>query len=276
MRFLKLLNFEISRFIKIYVSLLVLTVVVQFAGVLILSNKIVNNAEKIMKEEMISLQQYLQNYGKTNFSSIMESLWFLAPIMISAAALLLYLFLIWYREWTGKNTFIYRLLMLPASRMNIYFTKALTILLMVLGLVALQLAILPLEISFFKAIVPADYRVNLDMKTLIYSNPATMILIPPTFMQFLLHYGGGIMAVFVLFTAILLERSFRIKGIILGVIYCAGALALIVLPLFYAVMKGEMLLYPSELLLLEVLLGLIVCGISIWMSARLLNKRVSV
>ncbi|WP_409291288.1 hypothetical protein [Peribacillus sp. SCS-37] len=276
MSFLKLLNFEISRFIKIYVSLLVLTVVVQFSGVLILSNKIVNNAEGIMKEEMISLQQYLQNYGKTDFSSIMGSLWFLTPIMISAAALLLYLFLIWYREWTGKNTFIYRLLMLPASRMNIYFTKAMTILLMVLGLVALQLAILPLEISMFKAIVPADYRVDLEMKILIYSNPATMILIPPTFMQFLLHYSGGIMAVFVLFTAILLERSFRIKGIILGVLYCAGALALIVLPLFYAVIKGEMLLYPSEVLLLEVVLGLLVCGISIWMSARLLNKRVSV
>ena len=50
------------------------------------------------------------------------------------------------------------------------------------------------------------------------------IFFPNTFIEFVLYYGGGMAAVFIVFTAILFERSFRIKGIIYGVLYCAASL----------------------------------------------------
>ena len=37
---------------------------------------------------------------------------------------MIYVFFIWYRDWLGKYTFAYRLLMLPTTRINIYFAKA--------------------------------------------------------------------------------------------------------------------------------------------------------
>ena len=61
-------------------------------------------------------------------------LWARLPLCI--VALIFYCFIIWYRDWFGKNTFAYRLLMLPTSRLNLYIAKATTILLFILGLLA--------------------------------------------------------------------------------------------------------------------------------------------
>ena len=41
-------------------------------------------------------------------------------------------------------------------------------------------------------------------------------------MEFVIYYGVGMTAVFVVFKAILFERSFRLKGIIYGILYCAA------------------------------------------------------
>ena len=37
--------------------------------------------------------------------------------------LIIYVFFIWYRDWFGKNTFIYRLFMLPTARINVYLQR---------------------------------------------------------------------------------------------------------------------------------------------------------
>ncbi|MFU2016482.1 hypothetical protein ACM6Q7_15735 [Peribacillus butanolivorans] len=276
MRYLKLVNFEINRFSKIYLSLLLITLLSQFAGVIIVTKSLLNDARKIMSEEKLSESAYITNYGGIDFSHIANTLWFQGPIALSAVALIFYIFLIWYRDWFGKNTFIYRLLMLPTSRLSIYLSKATAIFLMVLGLIAFQLFILPMENALFNSYVP-ESLLNMEMSTYYITklNSVLNLVIPSTFTQFLLSYGIGLMVMSILFTAIMFERSFRIKGIILGLVYCGIAAALFLTPVF--VMASDVFyFYPGELVGTLIALGIIVTGLSIWLGSWLLKNRVTV
>ncbi|MFD4929661.1 hypothetical protein ACFWMS_12095 [Peribacillus butanolivorans] len=276
MRYIKLVNFEINRFSKIYLSLLLITLVSQFVGVIIGTKNYLDGAKETMSVEKLTEAAYVTNYNGIDFTQITNSLWFLGPIALSAVALIFYIFLIWYRDWFGKNTFIYRLLMLPTSRLSIYLSKATAIFLMVLGLIALQIIILPMENALFNSYVP-ESLLNTEMSTfsIVKMNSVLNLVIPSTFTQFLLSYGIGLMVMSILFTAIMFERSFRIKGIILGLVYCGIAAALFLAPVF--VMASEnFYFYPNELLGILIALGIIVTGLSIWLGSWLLKNHVTV
>ncbi|MBO0998798.1 hypothetical protein IOC57_13755 [Bacillus sp. SD075] len=276
MRYIKLLNFEINRFSKIYLSLLLITLVSQFAGVILVTKSLLHDARDTMSKERLSEAAYITNYGGIDFTHIANTLLFVGPIALSAVALIFYIFLIWYRDWFGKNTFIYRLLMLPTSRLSIYLSKATAIFLMVLGLIAFQLIILPMENALFNSYVP-EALLNMEMSTSTITefSPILALIIPSTFTQFLISYGIGLMIMSILFTAIMLERSFRIKGIIMGLLYCGIATVLFLAPVL--VMEiGDFYFYPKELFGLLLALGIIVTGISIWLGSWLLKNRVTV
>ncbi|MFJ7755382.1 hypothetical protein ACQKGI_20780 [Peribacillus muralis] len=276
MRYMKLVNFEINRFSKIYLTLLLITVLSQFAGVLIVTKNLLNNAKDIMLQEKLTEAAYLSEYGGIDFTHIANTLWFLGPIALSAVALIFYIFLIWYRDWFGKNTFIYRLLMLPTSRLSIYLSKATAIFLMVLGLIAWQLILLPMENALFNSSVPQAFlNMELSTSSIATANGLLTLIIPSTFTAFLLSYGTGLMIMSVLFTAIMFERSFRMKGILLGLVYGGVAAVLFLTPIFIHE-SGSFRFYPSELLGLLLTLGIIVTGLSIWLGSWLLKNRVTV
>ncbi|WP_440970280.1 hypothetical protein ACSS6N_23835 [Peribacillus frigoritolerans] len=274
MRYIKLVNFEINRFSKIYLSLLLITLVSQFAGVIIVTKSLLNDARDIMKEERLSEAAYIANYGGIDFNHIANSLLFVGPIALSAVALIFYIFLIWYRDWFGKNTFIYRLLMLPTSRLSIYLSKATSIFLMVLGLIAFQIIILPMENALFNSNVPEALLNEMSISTITIANPILSLIIPSTFTQFLISYGTGLMIMSILFTAIMFERSFRIKGIIMGLLYCGIAAVLFLAPVLMEI--GNFYFYPNELFGLMLAIGIILTGLSVWLGAWLLKNRVTV
>ncbi|CAH0150263.1 hypothetical protein SRABI84_00681 [Peribacillus simplex] len=274
MRYIKLVNFEINRFSKIYLSLLLITLVSQFAGVIIVTKSLLKDARDIMSEERLSEAAYITNYGSIEFSHIAHTLLFVGPIALSAVALIFYIFLIWYRDWFGKNTFIYRLLMLPTSRLSIYLSKATAIFLMVLGLIAFQIIILPMENALFNSNVPEALLNEMSTFAIVKISPILSLIIPSTFTQFLLSYGIGLMIMSILFTAIMFERSFRIKGIILGLVYCGIAAVLFLAPVLMEI--GNFYFYPNELFGLMLALGIILTGLSVWLGAWLLKNRVTV
>ncbi|MED3984042.1 hypothetical protein P4646_08285 [Peribacillus simplex] len=274
MRYIKLVNFEINRFSKIYLSLLLITLVSQFAGVIIVTKSLLKDARDIMSEERLSEAAYITNYGSIEFSHIAHTFLFVGPIALSAVALIFYIFLIWYRDWFGKNTFIYRLLMLPTSRLSIYLSKATAIFLMVLGLIAFQIIILPMENALFNSNVPEALLNEMSTFAIAKISPILSLIIPSTFTQFLLSYGIGLMIMSILFTAIMFERSFRIKGIILGLVYCGIAAVLFLSPVLMEI--GNFYFYPNELFGLMLALGIILTGLSVWLGAWLLKNRVTV
>jgi hypothetical protein len=275
-RFGKLLNWEIVRFSKFYGSLLVITLLSQFFGIWLEANSYMNRVEEVMGRNSISVVQFVEQFGKANISNSYGSFWIEGPISLCAATLLLYIFLIWYKEWFGRSTFAYKLLMLPTSRMNVYLAKLSAIVLFVLGLVAVQLMLVPIQISVFDAMIPSEFRQAVLIPELIHRHPLLQLLLPSYFIEFVLYYGAGVMGVVVLFTAILLERSFRYKGIAAGVLYIGAALLFILMPILIAEVWARDYLFPSEVLLLEVIIGICITGFSLWFSSYLLRKKVTV
>lgn len=274
--YLKLVNFELNRFIKIYMILMAITIIVQMAGVIVQSRRYLSEANEQINQNLMSVSQFIEQSGQMSFAAISRSLWFIAPILFCIAVLVIYVFFIWYRDWFGKNTFVYRLLMLPTDRLNIYLAKATTIFLMVLGLISLQLILLPIENAVLQLMIPTDFRHDLTIKEMIKTFDDFGILFPGSLADFIIHYVIGFMAVFVVFTAILFERCYRWKGILYGVLYCATAVIVFLAPGIIAMILEKSYLYPIEYLVLEIILGLVVIGMSLWVSRYLLQNKITV
>lgn len=274
--YLKLVNFEFNRVAKLFAVLLGITFVVQIAGVIILSKDYMSRANKKIYEEMMPKAQFLEQWGQMDFLQIVRSLWFMGPIAIGVAGVGFYIFLIWYRDWFGKNTFVYRLLMLPTTRLNIFYAKITNILLMTFGLVAFQLILLPIETWVFKGMVPDDFRRDMSVTGIMSSSPELSLIIPNSVIELIIYYGAGTIIVSILFTAILFERSFRWKGIFAGLIYCVLAVVVFIAPMVLQEVAFDGYLYPIELFVIEVIMGLLVLAASIWMSRFLLKKKINV
>ena len=274
-KYMKLVRFELNRFWNFYLILIGITVVLQLTGVIVLSKKYIAQANQIMYENALSPAQFLEQYNSIPlYQQIIGSLWIAGPVMICVVTLVIYVFFIWYRDWLGKNTFIYRLLMLPTTRMNLYFSKITTIMLMVFGLVAVQIILLMIENQIIQSIVPTNLRLDLSIWEFPRFDWLSM-LIPRTFTEWIIYYSIGFMAVCVVFTAVLFERSFRWKGIILAIIYAILSVLVFISPLIvdYSL---DGYFYFAELLGLEILAGLIVTTGAIGTGHYLLKNKIRV
>lgn len=274
-RYLKLVNFEVNRFLKLYLVLLGITILSQIIGVIVESRAYLNRANEVIYKDLMPKDQFIEQYGTMSFFNITHSPWFMGPVLACGVVLIIYVFFIWYRDWFGKNTFSYRLLMLPTARITIYFAKATTILLFVLGLVALQLLLLPVEIQVLHWMVPSEFRTDFSIYEITNFKNLSK-LFPNTFIEFVLYYARGITAVFIVFTVILFERSFRIKGIIYGILYCAASLLIFFAPLLVNAFMLNNYLYPMEQFFLELVAGLVVLACAIWIGHFLLKNKIRV
>jgi len=189
---------------------------------------------------------------------------------------MLYSVFIWYRDWLGKNTFIYRLLMLPTQRLNILFSKVTTIFLMVIGLIALQLVLLYIENSLFQMLLPTAYFNYSNLNQMIQSSYYLMMFYPTSGLVFISRYSKGLLGLLVVSTVVLFERSYKIKGLIIGVAY-ATFVQLIFSAVYFMQFYNVMLyLFASEIFLISLVLTVVASALSIWISHRLLNKKVTV
>ncbi|MFC4321477.1 hypothetical protein [Litchfieldia salsa] len=274
--YLKLVNFEFNRIGKLFAVLLAITFIVQIVGVIVQSKSYLNRANEMIYKEMMPKAEFLESYGQMSFLEVVYSVWFIGPIALCIAGVGFYIFLIWYRDWMGKNTFIYRLLMLPTTRLNIFYAKITNIMIMTFGLIAFQLVLLPIENLVMKSMVPKEFRADLTVSEIVTRIPELSIIIPSSMIELIVYYGAGLLAVAILFTAILMERSFRWKGIFAGLIYIAVAVILTISPLLLQAFVFHGFFYPIELFILEIVFGLIVLAASIWTSGFLLTKKITV
>lgn len=272
--FLKLLNFEVNRFFKLYLTLIGLIIVSQFIGAVVVSKGYMNDVDQVMYKKQLSMSQYTKDYGSYSFDRFVGSEWFLLPIFFSIAVLMIYVFFIWYRDWFGKNTFIYRLLMLPTERITIYFSKLTTIMLLVLGLVALQIVLISIEIQIVNSIIPTDLQSHFS----IYDFDSLEMLdwvYPNTLTGFFLIYGVGLIFVAVLFTAVLIERSYGLKGIFIAIVYGMLSFGVFIAPL----LVNRLLIgyfYTLEVFLMELVISIIVLVSAIWIANYLLKYKIRV
>lgn len=270
----RLVNFEISRFLKFYLILIGLIIAFQLIGAIIKSKEYVSYTNKAIYEEQIPVSQYIEQYGTFPFQNYINSVWFTMPIFFCIAILMIYVFFIWYRDWFGKNTFIYRLLMLPTERISIYFAKLTAIMLMVLGLISLQILLMPIEIQIINSIIPTEFRTYLPFNE-IFKLQILYYLYPNTFTDFILIYGLGLILVAVLFTAILLERSYRLIGIFFAIVYVILSFGIFISPLLLDAFYTDFF-YPLEIFGMVVVTSIIVLVSAICIANQLLKYKIRV
>lgn len=277
MNYVKLLNFEVNRMAKVYGVLLLLTFALQFVGLFWSVTNYLSHVDDLIERGEVTATTYVEQYGPLDMLQILESIWFYAPIVICVGVMLFYIFLIWYRDWLGKNTFIYRLFMLPTARMNVLFAKATAIMLAVLGLTAFQYVMLIALSAVFQWLVPKEFRLDISLPELLNNHEYLQLVLPDTIPQFLLYYGAGFLFLIICFTIILLERSFRKKGIVIGILYALSIIGIFIAPLIVINMMIQRdILYPEEYVYAYVLLGVIVFAVSTWMSSYLIKHKVTV
>lgn len=202
---------------------------------------------------------------------------FTIPILLCVAVIAIYIFVIWYRDFIGRSTFMYRLLMLPTARPHIYLAKATAIIIFTFSLLSFQLLLLIVENIIYKLIVPATMRVDSTLTEIIKANRAFTELFPANIEQFLTIYGLGLLAVIVIFTAILLERSYRGIGILYGISYIVICPLIVTVPLlFLGIDQSVTYFYPGELLAIGIALCIVVLSASILLSFRLLINKIRV
>ncbi|GAA0320658.1 hypothetical protein ACFQ4Z_12610 [Oceanobacillus oncorhynchi subsp. oncorhynchi] len=271
----KLVNFEFRRFLPIYIMLLAAVFLLQAAGVLYYAFMVKSEITESVMKLGIPKEQFLQDNGYVSIGNILSSFLFTLPIVIAAVTIFIYVLFIWYRDWLGKNTFIYRLLMLPVKRIQLFFSKLAAILIFVFGLIAYQVAILPALQVILKLIIPVDYRLDLTIQGMIRSFYYLKFLLPEKFIDFVINYGFGTAFVIILFTMILIERSYRFKGVFMAVFYGIGALILVFSPyILQIIVKGYF--YETELLWMQFAIAIILSAVSVFFSNHLLNRKIRV
>ncbi|WP_276356305.1 hypothetical protein [Cohnella caldifontis] len=273
-RYGKLALIELHRFWKVYAALLAMTLVSQAGGFFYHLRTYMNGVHRQMAERGFrTYQEYREVFrgGETfhSFVSFAEP-WFSGPVVLCAAAMIFYVFFIWYRDWLGKNTFIYRLLMLPTERLNLFWAKLTAIMAFVLGLVAFQIVLLPVHLWMFRQIIPPELGISESIFAFVRNHRLFQILIPGTFPGFLVSYGTGLMSVTVVFASVLIERSFRLKGLFGAILYAAACGTAMLAPSF------SDRLYPLELFWLRFGIGILLLAVSVALSWLLLKRKITV
>ncbi|WP_028608713.1 hypothetical protein [Paenibacillus harenae] len=278
-RYLKLVHMEVHRFRWVLAALMAITAICQISALIVTVLTELSRREERLSQNIGNSSAPVPAKDPLTFEWVMmiTQQWFSLPILLSIAVLGLYAFIIWYRDWIGRSTFIYRLLMLPAARSNIYFAKITAFLLFVFGLVSFQLVLLPIEQLIFKLVLPADLRADSHIVEVISINQALAMLIPRGFEQFLYSYGLGTIAILTIFTAVLLERSYRRLGILYGLLYLGACGLAVVFPiLFLGVGTPGSSFFPEEIFVIVLVMCALVSCVSVWLGMRLLAGKITV
>ena len=274
---LKLTNFELERLSKFLFTLMGLTLLINLVGYIYTPMQYMGQINEYIAENSATPQQALEWFGAFSFNDVTNTLWIGAPIAIGVSGLLFYSVFIWYREWFGKNTFAYRLLMLPVSRMTLYFSKLITLFIGIFTLISTQMISLFIGYPIVSAIIESAYSAELGLMEAVQMNFLFFYLFPLDLGYFLIINGIGLILLLVLFTVILMERSFAVKGILLGIGYAICSLAVVLFPLFLPdLLKNNYIFYASELMIIEALLITTVGAVSLALSRHLINKKITV
>lgn len=91
--YIKLVNFEVKRFSKLFLALIIAVVAAQIFGAIITSLHYVSNAETTMLRDQMTVSDYIQNYGAYSLQNFLFSEYFILSVVFAAALLMIYVFL---------------------------------------------------------------------------------------------------------------------------------------------------------------------------------------
>lgn len=272
-KFMDLLEFEMGRFLKFLLPAFLVMAVLQlfttFQTILEFND---------YSKQMLAQGQEISSLQPFTAVNITQRGLFGVSMLAIVLVFIFYSFFTWYREWLGKNAFIYRLLMLPLNRTTIYLTKALVFLLGGFLSFVFQFGMYGLVLFLSKSMVQPELYQALNIHQI--RPPFDWIqhaLFPESGIQFLSTYGFAFAALLTLFTAILLERSYRWKGLIAGIVYFIGYFVLYSLVSVSNHLRFiPFITRPSHAYLASIVYFFVVIAVGTAISSRLLKNKVKV
>lgn len=223
-KFMKLVDIEINRVFKIFLPTLLVYMVLGIGNSIIMANNTMTAIKDKAKIAGIPLEKYLKSpqYGRCSIKSILDGNMIIKfGIVIIIVAVIIYSLIIWYREWFGNNKTIYTLLMIPLNRGKMYIAKFLTIAIMLLSSISAFILTLTGFYMINKKMIPKDAIETYFLKDII-GNSGQFSKVFSNKMLFLIAVLAVISLIFLF---CILERSFRLKGLILGLILVGIVLA---------------------------------------------------
>lgn len=278
-RFFTLVNFEINRLSKFLIGLIGLTALFNLFGAFRLTQNHMDTIQSVMDIQNIPFEEAIASEGRASLSDVFYSDFFLLPLLIGVAFFCLYLFFIWYREWFGKNTFAYCLMMLPMPRMAIFFSKVCALFIGMWSIVSVQYILLILSRMVLAWQLPELAYSHQSLQEALFQSHDRVwtLILGGTIGDFVFFYGLSLVFILCLFTVILLERCFKLTGIILGGIY----LILCTLALFFIFFLPELfnnhyMIFDTEMFAMILGVLLLIVLSSLLISRYLMNRQLTI
>lgn len=255
-KFIYLLNNEVSRSMKLFISFLILFLV----GHVGLFVRRIFQVNTILTEHITkggTLQSYIAENGKYSFKIILDSVasQILMIICFGILVIFLYAIIIWLREWFGNNKTVYTLMSLSVSRHSIVLSKFTAILIMGSTFISTHILALFIDNLFVKTLLSSEVIENVDVIKSFFTSRICEIF-PNNLLMFMFMFSIIICAILIIFNCVMLERSFRWKGIVLGLINVGVTMFLYAkVPLIANLFVKETVLYYSLLSIVLIILN---------------------
>lgn len=272
-KILSLYNIEFKRIYKLYFALIGALFIGNLSGLAI---SIKNSVEKISTDNKLPMNLSILKsnigYEFVNTFTVVD-IYIYGTIALGIAVLmcLLYALIIWYRDYYSRSKTIYTLLCLPQPRFNIYLSKLITIVVMIYGSIVSQFVFWYLNLTIVKNLAGIQSPIFLNIFKNMMHNVETINIVSANIVEFLMvDIIGVILAVVVIFTSVLIERSIKKVGVMLGLLY----IALAIFGYLYLVSLSRLLLI--NLLHFHIGYYVFLFIVSLFLSHYLMNKKISI
>lgn len=271
-KFSSLLVYELRRVKGPYSILLGVVAILQLGAVFLVNRSYMSRMEEFIRGLLGDRLRFLEEAGPLTFRHVTVDQFYILSLAIALFALLVYAFAIWYRDWRGSDSFSARLLMLPETRTSIYFAKLAAILFLIGGLLVLQILLLYAEEWLLAMLTPDDLYAAFPLSEVLQTHPFFMLVLPPLPLDFILHYTLGIGMLALFHFMILMNLSWKWKGLLVDLLLAAGVVGIWALIIWAARMNW---LFPHELLAVLMLFGILLFLTATYASCRVLVRKIN-
>lgn len=267
-KILTLYNIEFKRVYKLYLALLGIL----FAGnIAIVSRKLSDIINSVAEDRNLrpSMDILKSTTGKNKvFMEGINNIHLSTNLLVGLVVVLclVYSIVIWYRDFLGKNRTSYTLFTLPIDKFNIYISKALTVTMMIYGIIIAQIFAWIIEVFVISGL--SGVGITKAISSVIRNSMFREGLIRLYTIDFIMiNIIGVVLAVVVIFTGIMIQMAFKRKGVILGSLYVVSSI------IIYGYLTGQSA-FTDRVLVVHSIYYIILFALSITISHKLLNKRV--
>lgn len=273
-KILTLYDLEFKRVKKVYfsiLSLLTLSNISLFIFYLYFLIKEISNTLNIRGG--IGIIKSEESYKILKNGELIYSIYGFSMILMVLTLMwcLYYTFIIWYKDFFSKTKVAYTLFTLPFNKFNVFLSKLMIVVSFIYGVIVIQHIMWILEIFFIEHMTGININDIIDIINYNFSMSIIRFLggiYPLDRVMYLLF--GPVILVIILFTGIMIHKSFNKIGGFLGIFY-------VILCIFmYILISRCSILHTDQLLKSHILYYISVGILSIWISYKLLNGRVNV